>query len=92
MSADEPFDVVALAVASARDVLEAPPVYGAFRLLDVAARVAAAAADDEFLLRFADDVARCVELVMRDQAAFAARVDELLAAVAAEALRRNGVS
>jgi hypothetical protein len=86
---DALFDVVVFLVASARDVLEAPAAYGAFRLLDGAARLAAVAGGDPFLDRLAATIEARKQLIMSDRARFVEAVDEVLAEVATEAKRRN---
>ena len=82
------FDVAAFLVASARDGLEAPPVYGALRMLEAVARLDDAT--DPFLRRLRDRIEADKDLVMRDRGAFVTRLDELLADVAREAATRNG--
>lgn len=83
------FELVASAVASARDVIDAPPVYGAFRLLDLAGQIAEGSPGDAYLERLAREIRAYLGLVMTDQDRFVAAVDALLADVAGEALRRN---
>jgi hypothetical protein len=85
----ELFDVVAFLVASARDVLEAPAAYGAFRLLDGAARLATIVDGDPFLDRLATTIDSRKHLIMSDRARFVEAVDEVLGEVASEAKRRN---
>lgn len=86
---DPAFSLAAFLVASARDALEGPPVYGAFRLLDAAGRVAATAPDDPFLAALRDRVEAEKHVVMSDRKAFAEWADRLLRDVAVEAKRRN---
>lgn len=83
------FDVVVFLVSSARDVLEAPAAYGAFRLLDGAARLASVVEGDPFLERLAATIDRHQHLIMSDRTGFVEAVDEVLAEVATEAKRRN---
>jgi hypothetical protein len=83
--------LAAYLVASARDCLEAPPVYGAFRLLEGVSRLAdlPAAEGDPFIAELKRSVDANKELVMRDRSAFVAWLDELLEVVASEVKRRN---
>lgn len=82
------FEVAAFLVASARDSLEAPPVYGALRMLEAVVRLDDGG--DPFLGRLRDRIEADKDLVMRDRSAFVTRLDELLADVAREAATRNG--
>ena len=86
--ASSAFDLAVFLVASARDTLEATPAYGALRLLDAITRLAPLS-DDEFVRELASTVEQTRGLLMEDSAAFAAALDELLAATAAEAKKRN---
>jgi Family of unknown function (DUF6092) len=83
--------LAAYLVASARDCLEAPAVYGAYRLLEATSRLAelAVAEGDPFLVETKQAIDRNKDLLMRDQKAFVAWLDELLEAVATEVKRRN---
>src|SRR5690606_10332537 len=76
------FDIAAFLVASARDSLEAPPVYGALRMFDAAARLADLDPDDDHLRDLGRRFADLRTLIMDDQDAFAARLDDLLAEIA----------
>ena len=76
-------------VASARDCLDEPPIYGPFRLVDGVSRLAAALPDDPFVQSIRDEIEREKVQVMGDRERFAAWLDDLLRRVAAEAKRRN---
>jgi hypothetical protein len=82
------FDLAVFLVASARDTLEATPAYGALRLVDAITRLAPLS-DDDFVRDLAAKAEQARSLLMDDAAAFAAALDELLSATAAEAKRRN---
>jgi hypothetical protein len=86
--AESLFDVAVFLVASARDAVEAPPAYGALRMLDAVARLAPLA-DDAFLAELATRIATSRSLLMADRDAYVAALDELLEAVATETRRRN---
>jgi len=83
------FDHVLYLVASARDCLDEPLIYGPLRLVEGVSRVIEALPDDDFLQeqkRVIDDEKW---EVMGDREQFAAWLDELLRQFAAEAKRRN---
>jgi Family of unknown function (DUF6092) len=86
---DRLFDHVVYLVASARDCLDEPIVYGPLRLVEGVSRVIEALPDDGFL----QEQKRVIDSekweVMGDRERFAAWLDELLRAFAAEAKRRN---
>jgi hypothetical protein len=87
---ETPLGLAAYLVASARDTLESPPVYGAFRLVEAASRlVDLAGADDAFLLatKAEIDAQKAVMVVEREQ--FAAWLDGLLVSLAREVKQRN---
>jgi Family of unknown function (DUF6092) len=83
--------LAAYLIASARDCLEAPPVYGAFRLLEGVSRLVELVKgdDDAFLAELKRTVDARKELVMRDRAEFVAWLEDLLENVAVEVKRRN---
>jgi len=89
MPSDPFFDHVLYLVASARDCLDEPLIYGPLRLVEGVSRVIEALPDDEFL----QDQKRVIDgekwEVMGDREQFAAWLDELLRVFAAEAKRRN---
>jgi hypothetical protein len=86
---DSIFDIAAFLIASARDAVEAPPVYGAFRMLDAAGRVAALAPGDAFLSELANRIEQHKRLVLESHGEYVRELDDVLIAVAAEAKRRN---
>ena len=83
------FDHVLYLVASARDCLDEPLIYGPLRLVEGVSRLIEALPDDEFL----QEQKRVIDgekwQVMGDRDQFAAWLDELLRQFAAEAKRRN---
>jgi hypothetical protein len=87
--ADPFFDHVVYLVASARDCLDEPLIYGPLRLVEGVSRLIEALPDDEFL----QEQKRVIDgekwEVMGDRDQFAAWLDELLRQFAAEAKRRN---
>jgi hypothetical protein len=87
--ADPMFDHVLYLVASARDCLDEPLIYGPLRLVEGVSRVIEALPEDDFL----QDQKRVIDAekweVMGDREQFTAWLDELLRQFAAEAKRRN---
>jgi len=83
------FDHTLYLVASARDCLDEPLIYGPLRLVEGVSRLIEALPDDEFL----QEQKRVIDAekwqVMGDRDQFAAWLDELLRQFAAEAKRRN---
>ena len=83
------FDHALYLVASARDCLDEPLIYGPLRLIEGVSRLIEALPDDEFL----QEQKRVIDgekwEVMGDRDQFAAWLDELLRQFAAEAKRRN---
>jgi hypothetical protein len=84
----EIFGLAAFLVASARDTLEATPAYGAFRLLEAAARLARAT-DDAYLHAFAERISESNSLLLEDLEAYRRAVDALLVSIAEEVKARN---
>ena len=86
---DELFEHALYLVASARDCIDEPLIYGPLRLVEGVSRVIEALPDDEFL----QEQKRVIDgekwQVMGDREQFAAWLDELLRQFAAEAKRRN---
>jgi hypothetical protein len=82
------FDTAVFLVASARDTLDATPSYGAFRMLDAVARLAALT-DDPFLHELAAHIRNANARLMDDPVGYREAVDELLVSVAHEAKSRN---
>jgi hypothetical protein len=83
------FEHVVYLVASARDCLDEPLIYGPLRLVEGVSRVIEALPEDEFL----QEQKRVIDSekweVMGDRDRFAAWLDELLRQFAAETKRRN---
>jgi Family of unknown function (DUF6092) len=86
---DAIFDHALYLVASARDCLDEPLVYGPLRMIEGVSRLIEAFPDDEFLSREREVMEREKYQVMNDREAFAAWLDELLRQFAAESKRRN---
>jgi len=79
-------------VASARDCLEEPLIYGPFRMIEGLSRLLADGAGlDHFLSAAKADIDKEKYNVMADRQAFGRWLDGLLARFASEAARRNGV-
>src|SRR5215471_14448146 len=79
-------------VASARDCLDEPLVYGPFRMIEGVSRLLSDRAPaDGFLAEMKAQIDQQKYNVMADREAFARWLDELLARFGAEAARRNGV-
>jgi hypothetical protein len=89
---DRLFEHAVYLVASARDCLDEPLIYGPFRMIEGVSRLIGAFPDDSFL----DDAKERIDSekyeVMGDRERFAEWLDELLRQFAAEAKRRNGVA
>jgi hypothetical protein len=86
---DPIFEHVLYLVASSRDCLDEPLIYGPLRMIEGAQRLIEAFPDDEFLARQREVMEREKYQVMNDRDAFAAWLDELLRQFAAESKRRN---
>lgn len=82
------FDAAVFLVASARDTLDATPSYGAFRMLEAVARLAALT-DDPFLHELAARIRDANPRLMDDPVGYREAVDELLVSAAHEAKARN---
>jgi hypothetical protein len=76
-------------VASARDCLDEPLIYGPFRMIEGVSRLLEAFPDDEFLRAQKDVIDREKYEVMADRDRFATWLDEILRQFAAESKRRN---
>jgi hypothetical protein len=76
-------------VASARDCLDEPLVYGPFRMVEGVSRLVERFPEDEFLRAAKEQIDREKYEVMGDRERFCAWLDELLRRFAAEARRRN---
>jgi len=76
-------------VASARDCIDEPLIYGPFRMVEGVSRMLEGARADAFLARMKAEIDRQKYNVMADRVAFASWLDELLRDFAAEAKRRN---
>jgi hypothetical protein len=83
------FDHVVYLVASARDCLDEPLIYGPLRLVEGVSRVIEALPDDGFLQEQKRVIDSEKWQVMGDREQFAAWLDELLRQFAAESKRRN---
>src|SRR5215510_4474369 len=79
-------------VASARDCLDEPLIYGPFRMIEGVSRLLNDRAPaDPFLTEMKSQIDQQKYNVMADREAFGRWLDELLARFGAEAARRNGV-
>lgn len=76
-------------VASARDCLDEPHVYGPFRMVEGVSRLIESFPDDPFLRDAKEQIDREKYEIMGDRDLFASWLDELLRRFAAEAKRRN---
>jgi hypothetical protein len=85
------FEHVLYLVASARDCLDEPLIYGPFRMIEGVSRLIEAFPEDAFLDEAKARIDGEKYEVMGDRERFAAWLDELLRQFAAEAKRRNGV-
>jgi heme-degrading monooxygenase HmoA len=87
---DAVFELALYLVASARDCLDEPLVYGPFRMIEGVSRlIERLGGEDEFLRSSKDTIDREKYNVMAAREAFAAWLDELLRGFSAEAKRRN---
>jgi hypothetical protein len=86
---DPLFDHALYLVASARDCLDEPLIYGPLRMIEGVSRLVEALPDDEFLQGRKQVIDHEKYEVMADRDRFAAWLDELLAQFAAESKRRN---
>jgi Family of unknown function (DUF6092) len=89
---DTMFRLATFLVTAARDLVDEPAIYGPFRMLDAVDRLLAPHTDDAFIRRIQPVIAREKNTMMTDQDAFIAALDQLAAAFAAEAKRRNMTS
>jgi len=87
--ASELFVSILYLVASARDCLDEPLIYGPFRMIEGVSRMLEGARDDRFLLRMKAEIDGQKYNVMADRGSFARWLDDLLREFAAEAKRRN---
>jgi hypothetical protein len=83
------FRLATFLVTAARDVIDEPPIYGPFRMVDAVDRLIAGSFDDDFLTEIQPELEREKLKVMSDRDAFVAWLDELAAKFAVEAKRRN---
>jgi heme-degrading monooxygenase HmoA len=87
---DTVFELALYLVASARDCLDEPLVYGPFRMIEGVSRlIERLGGEDEFLRSSKETIDREKYKVMAAREAFAAWLDELLRGFSAEAKRRN---
>jgi hypothetical protein len=90
MTCDEAlFEHALYLVASARDCLDEPLVYGPFRMIEGVSRLIERFPEDEFLRASKEQIDSEKYEVMGDRERFAAWLDDLLRRFAAEAKRRN---
>jgi hypothetical protein len=89
MTDDNAFRLATFLVTAARDVVDEPAIYGPFRMVDAVDRLMAGVFDDEFLAAMKPQLEIEKLKVMTDRDGFVAWLDELAAAFAAEAKRRN---
>jgi hypothetical protein len=83
------FELALYLVASARDCLDEPLLYGPFRMVEGVSKLLARTDSDEFLARAKETIDSEKYKVMGERERFAAWLDELLRDFAAEAKRRN---
>ena len=76
-------------VASARDCLDEPLIYGPFRMIEGVSRMLEGLRGDAFLAQMKVEIDRQKYNVMADRASFMRWLDNLLRDFAAEAKRRN---
>lgn len=88
-SASDLFVMATYLVASARDCLDEPLIYGPFRMIEGASRMLEIPHADAFLARMKAEIDREKYNVMADRASFARWLDDLLREFAAEGARRN---
>jgi hypothetical protein len=86
---DNAFRLATFLVTAARDVIDEPAIYAPFRMVDAVDRLMAGVFDDEFLAAMKPVLETEKLTVMTDRERFVAWLDELAAAFAAEAKRRN---
>ena len=86
---DALFEHAVYLVASARDCLDEPLIYGPFRMIEGVSRLIDAFPEDEFLARQKEMIDREKYEVMGDRDRFASWLDEILRQFAAESKRRN---
>jgi Family of unknown function (DUF6092) len=89
---DRLFEHAVYLVASARDCLDEPLIYGPFRMIEGVSRLIEVFPDDSFLDEAKGRIDSEKYEVMGDRDRFAAWLDELLRQFAAEAKRRNDVA
>lgn len=89
MSRPSDFELALYLIASARDCLDEPLIYGPFRMIEGASRLLDGAGEDAFLARAKGTIDREKYGVMARREEFAAWLDDLLREFAAEAKRRN---
>jgi hypothetical protein len=89
MSEHALFEHALYLVASARDCLDEPLIYGPFRMIEGVSRLIEAFPDDEFLRSQKETIDREKYEVMADRDRFAVWLDEILRRFAAESKRRN---
>ena len=83
------FEHAVYLVASARDCLDEPLIYGPFRMIEGVSRLIDAFPEDEFLARQKEVIDREKYEVMGDRDRFASWLDEILRQFAAESKGRN---
>ena len=83
------FELALYLVASARDCLDEPLLYGPFRMVEGVSKLLAHTGGDEFLARAKETIDAEKYKVMGERERFAGWLDELLRDFAAEAKRRN---
>ena len=83
------FRLATFLVTAARDVVDEPPIYAPFRMIDAVDRLIAGQFDDDFLREIQPELEREKNKVMTDRDAFVAWLDGLAARFAAELKRRN---
>jgi hypothetical protein len=83
------FELALYLVASARDCLDEPLLYGPFRMVEGVSKLLAHTGGDQFLARAKETIDAEKYKVMGERESFAAWLDELLRDFAAEAKRRN---
>jgi Family of unknown function (DUF6092) len=83
------FDHTLYLVASARDCLDEPLIYGPLRLIEGVSRLIESLPEDTFLQEQKQVIDREKWEVMADRDRFAEWLDEILRRFAAEAKRRN---
>jgi hypothetical protein len=92
---DPLFAVVLYLVASARDCVDEPLIYGPFRIIEGVSRLVEAAGkipelrEDEFLHELKQSIDEHKFAIMGDREGFVRWLDDLLARCAGEAKRRN---